>query len=96
MQSGSNFVVLMTLGCVAAWLISTWIRAKYGYPIDDGAGNAVHKVDQSRDDVSRAMEAALANRDQRIAALEKRVVILERIATDRRSMLEEEIEALRA
>ncbi len=26
-----------------AWVVNTWIRAKHGYPLDDGAGHAVYK-----------------------------------------------------
>jgi hypothetical protein len=96
MQYGNTFILLIILGCVAGSLISTWIRARYGYPVDDGMGNVVCKREQPGDATLQSMEATLAARDDRIAALEKRVRVLERIATDTRTTLADEIEALRA
>ena len=28
-------IAFMTIG----WIVNTWIRAKHGYPLNDGAGN---------------------------------------------------------
>lgn len=78
-----------------AWVITTWIRAKHGYPLSDGAGGQVHPGGRPSEHVARQIEVALAERDAVIARLEERVRVLERIATDNPSRLGDEIERLR-
>jgi len=77
-----------------AWVVNTWIRAKHGYPLDDGAGGAVYKG-PSPDAVADQVRQALASRDATIAKLEERVRVLERIVTDDSSRVSREIEKLR-
>lgn len=78
-----------------AWVVNTWIRAKHGYPLDDGAGHPVYKG-ASPDAVAEQVRQALAGRDATIAKLEERVRVLERIVTDDSSRVAREIESLRA
>jgi hypothetical protein len=78
------------------WVINTWIRAKHGYPLDDGAGNPVNKSAASADDIAAHVKHALATRDATIAKLEERVRVLERIVTDDSRRVAHEIEDLRA
>jgi hypothetical protein len=82
---------LVTIG----WIVNTWIRAKHGYPLDDGAGNPVSRTAASADDIAAHVKHALATRDATIAKLEERVRILERIVTDDSRRLAKEIESLR-
>jgi hypothetical protein len=84
-------IAFMTLG----WIINTWIRAKHGYPLDDGAGNPVAKSAPSADDIAAHVKHALATRDATIAQLEERVRVLERIVTDDSRRVSSEIESLR-
>lgn len=77
-----------------AWVLNTWIRAKHGYPLDNGAGGAVYKG-ASPDAVAEQVREALASRDATIAKLEERVRVLERIVTDDSSRVAREIESLR-
>ena len=86
------FMLLFGLG----WIITTWIRAKYGYPLDDGAGGQVRKSGPSSGEVAEHVAKALADRDATIARLEERVRVLERIVTDEPARLSREIESLRA
>jgi hypothetical protein len=90
----SNFLSILVFGLVAGWIITTWVRAKYGYPFHDGMGNPVHK-ERPREGSLETLKAALLARDAHIASLEERVRVLERIVTDRRSALAEEFERLR-
>ena len=39
---GPTFVITIILICMVAWVITTAIRAKHGYPLTDDWGNTVH------------------------------------------------------
>jgi len=90
-----GFMPSMFLIFGIAWVVNTWIRAKHGYPLDDGAGHAVYKG-QSPEKVAEQVRQALESRDATIAKLEERVRVLERIVTDDSSRVAREIESLRA
>ena len=90
-----GFMPAIVLVSVVGWVVTTWIRAKHGYPLDDGAGHAVYKG-ASPDAVAEQVRQALASRDATIAKLEERVRVLERIVTDDSSRVAREIESLRA
>lgn len=74
-----------------AWVATTWIRARYGLE-----NSAIDEKVFASSGATRRMSAALDLRDRKIATLEDRVRVLERIATDRESALREEFERLRA
>lgn len=74
-------VVVSTVGGVA----SNWLKAKHGYPITDDEGNVIARETGTRGEAHEA----------RIEALEKRLAVLERIATDRGIHTADQIEALR-
>jgi len=93
MNFGGFFVPVMAIAFFA-WVVNTWIRARHGYPIEDGAGRPVHRS-PSPDAVADQVRQALASRDATIAKLEERVRVLERIVTDDSRRVAHEIEALR-
>lgn len=76
-------VIAIVLIGTGGTVINKWIAAKHGYEINDADGEKMVKIVQ--DDPK-----TLA----RIDALEKRVRVLERIATDEGARLASEIEAL--
>jgi hypothetical protein len=88
------FVVPVTALFFIAWIVNTWIRAKHGYPLGDGAGGQVHRG-ASPDAIADQVREALASRDATIARLEERVRVLERIVTDEPRRVAHEIESLR-
>jgi hypothetical protein len=93
---------------IVAGVLTTWIRARHGYPLDHrrgsrrrwsaGTGDAgqddrdAHRIEP---DAINDLKAAVASRDATIAKLEQRVRVLERIATDNPAALRDEIERLR-
>lgn len=85
------FMICMTIG----WVVTTWIRAKHGYPVEDSLGGHVHASGGSSKDLTRKLEAELVKRDETIRKLEERVRVLERIVTDRSTTISEEIDRLR-
>jgi hypothetical protein len=85
---------------ILAGVLSTWIRARHGYPLDHRRGR--RRGRGQMDDIEGHqpreiddLKAAVASRDALIAKLEERVRVLERIATDKPAALRDEIERLR-
>ncbi len=95
MASFTAMWVMLGLFLAVGWVITTWIRAKHGYPLDDGMGRQVHPGRRPAEHVAKQIEVALAERDAALANLEERVRVLERIATDDPKRLGAEIESLR-
>ena len=92
---GPSFVVAIIAISTAGWLISTWIRAKHGYPIENESKGMSSKSDA---DAERKI-ALLSSENERltgqISRLEERIAVLERIATDPAERTAREIDALR-
>lgn len=92
---GPTFVLAIIAMSMVAWVITTAIRAKHGYPIENEWGG---KVDRHNPDQERAI-GLLSNENEKlkgqITRLEERIAVLERIATDRPSRLAEAIDKLR-
>ncbi|MES2754438.1 MAG: hypothetical protein V4659_07210 [Pseudomonadota bacterium] len=96
---GSGFVVAIVAMSMGAWVITTWIRAKHGYPLDDDwTGFSTAKSHKSEPDAERKV-SLLTNENERltgqVSRLEERIAVLERIATDPAERTAREIEALR-
>lgn len=75
-------------------VLNTWIRARHGYPLEDNEGNSVHRTDP---DAGRKIDLLSSENEKltgRIARLEERIAVLERIATDPASRTAREIDAL--
>lgn len=85
-------IAISTLG----WVVTTIVRARYGYPVEGEWGGIAHKHDGP--DTARKIELLShenADLKGKLVWLEERLSVLERIATDRSVRLGEEIDALR-
>ncbi|HUO67556.1 MAG TPA: hypothetical protein VMV37_08480 [Gammaproteobacteria bacterium] len=76
---------------ILAGVLTTWIRAKHGYPLDRRG----RRGDWPQSGEIAELKAAVASRDALIEKLEERVRVLERIATDKPASLRDEIDRLR-
>ncbi len=92
------FVIAIVALSFGAWIITTWIRAKHGYPIENEWGGMIAPTNP---DADRKIEL-LANENGKlvgqISRLEERIAVLERIATEtngRAAQLSEQIDKLR-
>jgi len=95
MSWNSPFFVLAIISIVMiAKVVSTAIRARHGYPVEDDHGRVSHPALHA----DRKFEL-LGNENDRLKGqvlrLEERIAVLERIATDDSARLGREIEALR-
>ncbi|MFO6428916.1 hypothetical protein ACLBKT_02380 [Erythrobacter sp. W302b] len=86
------FVVMIVIVCTAGWLINNWIRAKHGYPLEDEWGGKTVKPDTGETERLKAENKALHDK---LDAMQDRMIVLEKIVTDRGYSLAQEIEALR-
>ena len=91
---GPAFVIAIVAICMAAWVITTAIRAKHGYPLTDDWGHTVHRRDPS-DGTTKELVAENERLKATVGRLEERLKVLERIATDPSRQLADEIDKLR-
>ncbi len=91
---GPAFVIAIIAITMLAWVITTAIRAKHGYPLTDDCGNLVHRRDHD-DSATKALVAENEQLKTTVGKLEERLKVLERIATDPSRRLEDDIERLR-
>ncbi len=91
---GPTFVIAIVAICMVAWVITTAIRARHGYPLTDDWGNAVHPI-RKDDDATKALVDENKQLKATVGKLEERLKVLERIATDPTKRLSDEIDGLR-
>jgi hypothetical protein len=92
---GPGFVLAIIAMSFGGWIITSWIRAKHGYPLEGEWGGTVTKQEP---ETNRKIELLTSENDKlhgQVSRLEERIAVLERIATDAPSRLTAEIEKLR-
>ena len=92
---GPGFVLAIIAMSIGGWVITSWIRAKHGYPLEGEWGGTVTKQEPEAD---RKIELLTSENDKlhgQVNRLEERLAVLERIATDAPGRLTAEIEKLR-
>jgi len=93
-----NWGILIPVAAVVigpiAWVITTWIRAKHGYPIEDG-DRLIHPGNPEAERQIDTLSKENAGLKDHVAGLEARLAVLERIATDPAVRVSHEIEQLR-
>jgi hypothetical protein len=93
---GPEFVLAIIAISTIGWVLTTWIRARHGYPVENELGGRTHQGElppaQRQLDLLAGENAALK---AQLARQEERLATLERIATDPARRIEAQIEALR-
>ena len=80
----------------AGWVITTWMRIKNGYPLENSWGKAIYpKNDQAIERVKLLTQENAELRAE-LGSLKDRLGNVERIVTDSGYQLTSEIESLRA
>ena len=85
-------IALIVFAVTVGWLINNWIRAKHGYPLEDDWGGLVEKTDTEENKRLREENREL---NDKLDTMQDRMIVLEKIVTDRGYSLHDEIEALR-
>ena len=94
-MGGPAFVLSIIAMSMVGWIITSWIRARHGYPLESEWGGTVNKDDPM---AARKIELLSNENEQltgKVTRLEDRIAVLERIVTDKPTRLFEEIDALR-
>lgn len=89
-----NFILIIVALGIGGWVLTTWIRARHGYPLDDGAGGMIERSGASNAEIARLREENARLNDQ-LENYADRLAVLERIITDKGYKVAEQIEALR-
>ncbi len=92
---GPDFILAIIAMSMGGWIITSWIRAKHGYPLEGEWGGTVNKADPAADRKIELLSTENEKLVGTISRLEERIAVLERIATDKPSRLSAEIENLR-
>jgi hypothetical protein len=90
--SGPGFVLAIIGMSFLAWIVTTYIRARHGYPLEGEFGGIHHR---QGDETAKALVAENEQLKATVGRLEERLKVLERIATDPARRLEHEIENLK-
>ena len=92
---GPAFVLAIIAMSFLAWIITTAIRARHGYPLEDEWGGKTVRRDPASDETTKALVSENEQLKATVGKLEERLKVLERIATDPTRQLADDIERLR-
>lgn len=89
------YVAAIVTVSVGGWVLTTWLKIKHGYPLETSWGVPLHPA-TDRETAERIKLLTTENAQLRaeIGSLKDRLETIERIVTDRPSMLAREIESL--
>ena len=92
---GPEFVIAIIAISTTGWVISSWIRAKHGYPLENEWSGTATRSDP---DAERKFGLLTSENERligQVSRLEERIAVLERIATDPAQRTAREIDSLR-
>jgi hypothetical protein len=92
---GPDFILAIIAMSTAGWIVTSWIRAKHGYPVEGEWGGTVAKSDPLADRKIELLSSENERLTGQVDRLQERIAVLERIATDKPARLAEEIDSLR-
>lgn len=81
---------------IAAWVFTTWLRVKHGYPLETSWGKAIYPrtSDEAMERI-KLLSSENAQLRAELGSVKDRVATIERIVTDDSHRLTQEIEGLR-
>ena len=87
-----EFVIAIVAISTFGWVLNNWIRAKHGYELEDEWGGKT-----ARSDTQETTRLKAENRElnEKLDSMQDRMIVLEKIVTDRGYSLSDEIDALR-
>ena len=87
-----EFVIAIVALSMVGWIVNNWIRAQHGYPLEDEWGGKTERGDSAE---TKALKAENRELHDKLDTMQDRMIVLEKIVTDRGYSLRDEIEALR-
>lgn len=95
MSNGQFFVLGIIAMSTIGWVLTSWIRAKHGYPVEGEWGGSSQKGNPDAERKIALLTSENETLSGKVLRLEERISVLERIATDQPNRLSAEIENLR-
>jgi hypothetical protein len=92
---GPTFVIAIIALSIGGWMVTTWIRARHGYPVENEWGGMSHRASPETERKIDLLSNENGQLKGQIGRLEERIAVLERIVTDKPARLADEIEKLR-
>lgn len=94
-NTAAPLIGLVGVTGVVGWVVTTWLKIRHGYPLENGWGKPLYPVKSADADrmVAALVEENRALRTE-LGELRNRVGVLERIATDPAARLDREIASL--
>jgi len=92
---GPEFVIALVALSTLGWIVTSWIRARHGYPVEGEWGGTVSKSDPQADRKIELLSTENGRLTGQIDRLQERIAVLERIVTDKPARLSDEIDSLR-
>jgi hypothetical protein len=92
---GPEFVIALVALSTLGWIVTSWIRARHGYPVEGEWGGTVAKSDPQADRKIDFLSTENERLTGQVDRLQERIAVLERIATDPAERTLREIEQLR-
>ena len=81
---------------LGAWVFTTWLRIRHGYPLENSWGKAVYpRTSDETTERVRLLSTENAQLRAELSAVKDRLATVERIVTDGSYRLDREIDALR-
>ena len=88
-------LAVVGVAMAAGWVITTWLRIKHGYPLENSWGQAIHpRTDRESLERIKLLTSENAQLRAEIGSIKDRLENVERIVTDEPSRLSREIDAL--
>jgi predicted metal-binding membrane protein len=88
-------IALVVAICMVAWVITTWMKIKNGYPLENGWGQPLHpKTDKEAQERIKLLTQENAQLRAEVGSVKDRLATIERIVTDDSHSLAREIDSL--
>ena len=90
------FFGILGLFAIGGWVLTTWMRIKHGYPLENSWGKPIYPQ-REEETIERVKLLSSENAQLRaeLGAVKDRLAAVERIVTDESHRLAQDIEALR-
>ena len=92
---GPTFILALVAISTLGWIITSWIRARHGYPVENEWGGTAVKLDENMRRQNELLAAENERLKSQVLRVEERVAVLERIATEPGTRITREIESLK-
>jgi hypothetical protein len=89
------YVAVIVAVSVGGWVMTTWLRIKNGYPLENSWGKALHPhTDRESQERIKLLTTENAQLRAELGSVKDRLETIERLVTDQPSRLAQEIDRL--